>query len=253
MGELDHEGVRIALGLADDKLTCKQLELFAGPEYALIGHRPVFDAAPAACSQVCFAHVRQTSAGPAHESMSTAGYPLGGSALRDRGAGEGVCSVVQLVAAVAGDLVPGDVVALDFRQERLPEVAVVHGLLLGIAPAVLPPALVPLVAEAVHHVGAVAVDRDRAMSRQRAQAFDRACQLHALVGGGGLAAGKLDLAAAVDHDRAPAAGTRIAAAGAVSVDADGGRGGHGLSPLTLPSPLRGEGDMGERSALYGSQ
>src|SRR5262249_57860896 len=105
---------------------------------------------------------------------------------------------------------------------RRREVAVVQGFLLGIAPAVRPPAFVPLVPEAVDDIGAVAVERDGAMTRQRAQAFDRARQLHALVGGRGQAAGKLDLAAAVDHDRAPAAGTGIAAAGAVSVDADGG-------------------------------
>src|SRR5258708_25122336 len=99
MGELDREGVGIARGLSNHEITTETR------------------------LQECFAHEKQTSARPARESMSTPGYPQGilalttrgqetsvavierRSALRDRGAGEGVGAVIQLVAAVAGDLV----------------------------------------------------------------------------------------------------------------------------------------------------
>src|SRR6266540_2714068 len=172
--------------------------------------------------------------------MST---PVHASALRDGGAGEGVDAVVQRVAAVAGDLVPRDVVALDLRQQGLPQVAVLHGLLLRIAPAVVPPAEIPLVPEAVHHVGTVAVDGDLAAVLERAQTLDRGHELHALVRGGGRAAEDLGLAAVLDQDDGPAAGTRVAAAGAVGVHRDGGGGGQ-ESPLTLLSPQGGEGIEG---------
>src|SRR5215468_12390399 len=93
------------------------------------------------------------------------------SALRDGGARQGVGAVVHRVPAVARHLVPRDVVALDLGDERLPEVAVLDGPLLGVAPAVLPPALVPLVAEAVHDVGAVAVDGDDAPAGEGTERF----------------------------------------------------------------------------------
>src|SRR5690348_333371 len=118
------------------------------------------------------------------------------------------------MAAVARDLVPGDVVLLDERDEGLPEVAVLHRLLLGIEPAVLAPALVPPVAEAVDHVRAVAVDVDPAPPRERPQALDRGGQLHPLIGGGILAAEQLDLAAVLDQEHPPAAGPGVARAGA---------------------------------------
>src|SRR6185295_18600201 len=86
----------------------------------------------------------------------------------DRGARERVGAVVQRVAAVARDLVPGDVVVLEGQgDQRLPEIAVVQRLLLGVDPAVLPPALVPAVAKAVDHVRAVAVDGDAPPASER--------------------------------------------------------------------------------------
>src|SRR5215472_10490265 len=165
----------------------------------------------------------------------------GGSALGDGRAGQGVGAVVQVVAAVAGDLVPRHVVARHLGEESLPEIAVLHRLLLRVAPAVLAPALVPLVAEAVHHVGAVAVELDGAPLGEGAEALKRGHELHAVVGGGRLAAGELDLDAVLDQDGRPAAGAGIAAAGAVDVDVDGDVGPPGShrrpSPCALP---RGE-------------
>src|SRR5712691_8904548 len=143
------------------------------------------------------------------------------------------------MAAVAGHLVPRDVVLLDQLQQCLPEVAVLHGLLLGIAPAIGAPAEIPLVAEAVHDIGAVAVDGHGAVAAEGAQALDGAGELHALVGRARFAAGELDLVAVVDEDGGPAAGAGITAAGAVGVDLDGGGVTHGPSPYPLP---RGERD-----------
>src|SRR5262249_56444731 len=141
-----------------------------------------------------------------------------GSALGDGRAGQGVRAVVQVVAAVAGDLVPRHVVTRHLGEEGLPEIAVLHGLLRRVAPAVLAPALVPLVAEAVHHVRAVAVELDGAALGEGAEALKRSHELHAVVGGGGLAAGELDLGAVLDQNGRPAAGAGVAAAGALDVD-----------------------------------
>src|SRR5690606_34615386 len=52
------------------------------------------------------------------------------------------------------------------------------------------------------------------------QRHDRGGQLHAVVGGHGLAAAELALAAAVAQQRCPAARTRVAEAGAVGMDLD---------------------------------
>src|SRR5713226_2215930 len=159
------------------------------------------------------------------------------------------------MAAVAGHLVPRDVVPLGQLEQRLPEIAILDGLLLGIAPAVGAPAEIPLVAEAVHDVRAVAVDGRGAAPAEGAQAFDGTGQLHALVGGACFAAGELDLVAVVDEDGGPAAGAGVTAAGAVGVDLDAGGVTHGPSftqrsrrrnkrapRLELrPSPPRGRG------------
>src|SRR5437660_4934156 len=143
------------------------------------------------------------------------------------------------MAAVAGHLVPRDIVPLDQLQQRLPEIAVLDGLLLRVAPAVGAPAEIPLVAEAVHDIGAVAVDGHGAAAGESAQALDWTGQLHALVGRVGFAAGQLDLVAFVDEDGSPATGAGVTTAGAVGVDLDGGSATHGPSPYPLP---RGERD-----------
>src|SRR5207249_4668821 len=138
------------------------------------------------------------------------------------------------MAAVAGHLEPRDIVLLDQLQQRLPEIAVLDGLLLRVAPAVGAPAEIPLVAEAVHDIRAVAVDGHGAAAGEGAQALDGTGQLHALVGRVGFAAGQLDLVAVVDEDGSPAAGAGVTAAGAVGVDLDGGGASHGPSPCLSP-------------------
>src|SRR5690242_21372642 len=155
------------------------------------------------------------------------------------------------MAAVAGDLVPGDVVPLDQGDQRFPEIAVLHRLLLRVEPAVLAPALVPPIAEAVDHVRAVAVDGDAAPALERAKALDRSGQLHPLIGGGVLAARQLPLAAVLDDEDAPAAGPGVARAGTVRVH-DHGRWRRRHRPSPRPSPWEGERVMKIRRASRGS-
>src|SRR5262249_53451409 len=138
----------------------------------------------------------------------------------DRGDGEAIRALVEGHAGVARHLVPRDLVALGLGEQALPEIAVLDGLLLRVPPAVGAPALVPTIAEAVDEIGAVAVQRDEATAGHGAQALEGGAELHALVGGGGLAAGDLALGAAVDDDGAPAARPGVAQAGAVGVDRD---------------------------------
>src|SRR5207248_11038315 len=97
---------------------------------------------------------------------------------------------------------------------------VLDGALLGVLPPVLAPAHVPLVAKAVHDVGAVAVKVDVPTAVERAQPLDGALELHPLVRRQALAAEDLALLAGVDDDGGPSAGSGIAGAGAIRVDRD---------------------------------
>src|SRR5262249_26197686 len=148
-------------------------------------------------------------------------------AVSDRRAGlvdgaprQAVGALVHDVAGVARHLVPRDVVLFDEADQRLPEIAVSHRSLLDVLPTIPAPALVPLVAEAIDEIGAVAVDLDAPAACERAQSHDSAHDLHPLVGGGPFAADELALVHPVDHDRSPAPGAGIPRAGAVRVNAD---------------------------------
>src|SRR6267142_997678 len=88
------------------------------------------------------------------------------STLRNGRTRQRIGAIVQGVAAVARHLVPRHVVALHLGEERFPQVAVVDQFLLLVAPVVLAPRLVPLVAEAVDHVGAVAMNLCDAPTRE---------------------------------------------------------------------------------------
>ena len=119
---------------------------------------------------------------------------------------------------MSGDFLPDHVVTARLLDEPLPEVAVGDGLLLGVFPAVLFPARPPAVAEAVHDVGAVGVHTYAAPPGDRQEPLDDRGQLHALVGGLGLAARHHPFFGAVDDEGGPAAGAGIAATGAVGVE-----------------------------------
>ena len=101
--------------------------------------------------------------------------------------------------------------------EALPQLGVLHRLLVGGPPAVPLPAVDPG-GDAVLHVLAVGVQLDAARPLQRFERRDRRHQLHAVVGGRRLRRRRSPCGVAVAQDRAPAAGAGIARAGAVGVD-----------------------------------
>jgi hypothetical protein len=104
----------------------------------------------------------------------------------------------------------------------------------GGAPAVAPPVVDPA-GDAVPDVFGVGMDLDLAAALERLERGDRRHQLHAVVGGHGLAARQLLLGAAGAQYGAPAAGARIARAGAVGEDVDRVRVAHAAS---CPASLR---------------
>src|SRR5262245_48595736 len=118
------------------------------------------------------------------------------------------------MAAMAFYPDPVDLVRRACRIQTLPQVDVLHWLLVGRAPAILLPAVDPF-GDAFAQVVAVGVEPHLARPLQCLQPTDGGHQLHAVVGGGGLAARQLALAAAQSQNRGPAARARVSAAGAI--------------------------------------
>src|SRR5690606_19538723 len=98
--------------------------------------------------------------------------------------------------------------------KRLPEFDILHRLLVGRLPAVALPGLDPA-SDALAQIIAVGVEVDGAGPLECVERFDRGRQLHAVVGGSGLAARRLLHRAVVAQHRAPDAGPRIARAGPI--------------------------------------
>jgi hypothetical protein len=140
-----------------------------------------------------------------------------------------VGAFIHRMPGVTLDPVPADVVLAERCIEPFPEIHVLHRLLVGGPPAVAFPAVDPL-RDAVMHIFAVGVQFDRAWLLQCLERGNRRHQLHAVVGGMSLAAAQLLLVIAKGQDRAPAARTRIARAGAIGVDYDVGTAGHARAP-----------------------
>src|SRR5665811_637017 len=105
-------------------------------------------------------------------------------------------------------------------DERLPQVLVRHRLALAVLPIAFQPSLPPAVPEAVHDVGRVADDLQRAL--EPSHRIERGAQLHPLVGRHGLGAGG---ERPVGDDPGPSARPGVAGAGAVCV-----HGGSGFHP-----------------------
>ena len=105
------------------------------------------------------------------------------------------------------------------RVEAPPQIGVLDRRLVGGAPAVALPFVDPA-HDAVAQVLAVGVDVDQAGPLERFERRNRRHQLHAVVGGVGLAAPHLFDMIAEGEDRAPTARPRIAGAGAVGVNDD---------------------------------
>src|SRR5262245_5741232 len=121
------------------------------------------------------------------------------------------------VTGMALDPVPAHLVGLERGIEALPQLGILHRLLVRGAPAVLLPAMDPA-GDALANILAVGGEVDDAGFLQRLQRGDRRHQLHAVVGGVRLAALQFLLDLAEPEDRAPAAGTGISGAGAVGED-----------------------------------
>ena len=118
------------------------------------------------------------------------------------------------------DPVPCDLVGLQQRQKLLPEIDIQRGLFVGFDPALRPPCVDPALHNGVRDVFRVRVKLHMTRLLQRAQRGDDARQFHAVVGRLRFAAGKLLFHAVPLENRAPAARTGIAGAGAVGVDRD---------------------------------
>src|SRR5262245_60111561 len=121
---------------------------------------------------------------------------------------------------VALDPAPAHLVLRGDLVEPLPEVHVLDGLLRGRLPAARLPRAQPL-GDALLHVLRVGVELDAARALQRRECLDHGRELHAVVGGPGLAAEELALGAVAFEDGTPAPGTGVALARAVGVDDDG--------------------------------
>ena len=118
--------------------------------------------------------------------------------------------------------VVGNLVLFAFFQKRGPQVRVQGGGLVGFFPAAGAPPLGPAFFQPVDDILAVAVQIDGAGLFQLAQGFQQGGHLHAVVGGVGLAAGKLllvhFLCGTEPQNGPPAAGAGVAAARAVGIN-----------------------------------
>ena len=109
------------------------------------------------------------------------------------GTGQLVAALVLGVAGMALDPDPRDLVWLGGRDQALPEVDVLDGLLArGLPPAAKPPAD-PVLREGVDHVLRVRRHCDRARPAQSLERGDGTHELHAVVGGAPVAGAELAL------------------------------------------------------------
>jgi hypothetical protein len=113
--------------------------------------------------------------------------------------------------------VPADLVLAERGIEALPEIDILHRLLVGGAPAVLLP-FRDVFGDAVAQVLAVGMQIDTARPLKRFERGDRRRQLHAVVGGIRLAAFELLFVIAEGEDRGPAASPGIGRGTAIGVD-----------------------------------
>ena len=109
-------------------------------------------------------------------------------------------------------------------QQGFPQVAVQHGLSLPLlrrlAPAVGLPVLQPTLVNGIYSVAGIRVYLHLARARKRPQTFYDRRELHAIVGGIGMAARQFLLDTAVAEDSPPAPRSGIAGAGAIGVELD---------------------------------
>src|SRR6185436_7100152 len=103
--------------------------------------------------------------------------------------------------------------------EFAPEIFVLDRLLVGGLPPLAFPGMDPL-RNAFLHVERIGAEAYAALPLQRFQRADDGGKFHAIVGGGRVSAPELLLFSPIAQDRAPPAGSGIAAASAIRVDLD---------------------------------
>jgi len=125
------------------------------------------------------------------------------------------------VTGVAAYPLPGDDVPGRRGVEPLPEIDVLHRLLVGGQPASLLPAVDPL-GDAVAQILAIAVEPHAARALQRLQPRYRSRHLHPVIGRVGLVTAQFLFNPAIAQNGGPAPGARVAAARAIGKDFDFG-------------------------------
>src|SRR5436190_2312640 len=153
---------------------------------------------------------------------------------------ERVSSFVFRMPGVAAHPVPLYLMFGGELVELLPQIDILHVLLVGRAPAPPLPVMDPG-GDALLHVERVRIDAHLAAPLQRLERPDHRQELHAVVGRGRLAAPELLLLALVAKHRTPAAGPRIAAARPIGIDLDGllSHGGGACASAARPAPAPG--------------
>src|SRR5512135_101153 len=121
------------------------------------------------------------------------------------------------MAGVTLDPMPFDLVAAGQPVQFLPQIDVLHRLALRGLPTALLPAVDPL-ADALLHILGIGVHAGPHRPFEGRQRPDHGGQFHPVVGGPGFTATHLLLVPLRPQNRTPAAGTRVAAAGAVGVN-----------------------------------
>lgn len=153
--------------------------------------------------------------------------------------GEIIRRLVTGIAIVPFHPHPLDIVALHGSVQRLPEILILDGFLVGRLPAALFPVRQPLV-DAIHDVFRIDVQRDSAGTVERVQRLDRSRHFHAVIGRFMFPAVHRFAVLALDHQDAPATRARIAPAGAVCVNLNrfGQSGFVKLEWMVRPGPQR---------------
>ncbi len=123
-----------------------------------------------------------------------------------------------MISGVTFDLEPLHLMDMRQFEQRSPKILVLYRLSFGVEPPIALPFLQPMLAEAIDKISAVAVQLHSAGLLQSRQSGDSCLQLHALIGGIGLASGQFFYPLPVNKDTAPAARSGIAGTGSVGVD-----------------------------------
>ena len=104
------------------------------------------------------------------------------------------------------------------REQLFPEIDIECRLFIGFDPALFLPAVPPALCDAVHHILAVGGKYHLTWLLECGKSRNNAQELHSVVGGGAVAAGKLLFHAVIAEHNTVSAGTGVAAAGAVCED-----------------------------------